>query len=112
MKNFKLIITVIALTLFVSSATFANATETTSSNQLRAEVVELLGSHPFDEIEEGVEATVSFMLNKEGEIVIISVDSDSEGIEEFVKGKLNYQKINTTGLKNGKIYEIPLTLVE
>ena len=112
MKNLKLIITVIALSLFVTSATYANETETTSSDQLSSQVAELLGNHPFDEVEEGIEATVSFMLNKEGEIVIVSVDSDSEGVEQFVKEKLNYQKVNTIGLKNGKIYEIPLTLVE
>lgn len=112
MKNLKLLICVIAISLFASSAAFANSTETTTSSQLRAEVVDLLGSHPFDEVEEGIEATVSFMLNKESEIVIISVDSNSQGVEEFVKEKLNYQKVNTTGLKNGKIYEMPITLVE
>ena len=115
MKNLKLLICVIAISLFASSAAFANSTETTTtSSQLRAEVVELLGSHPFEDIDvnESIEAKVLFMINKKSEVVVVSVESSTRGVESFIKEKLNYKKIKSTGLKNGEIYTIPLTFVE
>ena len=114
MKNLKLLICVIAISLFASSVAFANSTETTTSSQLRAEVVQLLGSHPFDDIDENesIEAKVLFIINKKSEVVVVSVESSTRGVESFIKEKLNYKKIKSTGLKNGEIYEIPLTLVE
>lgn len=113
MKNLKAFIAVIAMTLLVTSSAMANSsTETTSKEELRDEVVDLLGNHPFDDVDNTIEATVSFMLNKHNEIVVISVESRSEGVEGFVKQKLNYKKINAIGLKNGKIYELPVIIVE
>ena len=50
------------------------------------------------------------MINKEGEIVIVTVDSADENVALFVKGRLNYKKIDTEGLTKGQMYSMPLRI--
>lgn len=110
MKNLKSLITVIVFSLFVTTA-FANSSpETTSSEELSEEVSELLGSHSFTNLEKSIEAEFSFIVNKDNEIVILSVNTKSEGVETFVKRQLNYKKVNVVGLRTGKVYKMPITI--
>ncbi|MEJ6793090.1 MAG: hypothetical protein QNK89_10270 [Lacinutrix sp.] len=37
------------------------------------------------------------MLNKNKEIVVISVDTENEGLESYIKTRLNYSKLNLKG---------------
>ncbi len=53
-------------------------------------------------------AWVSFMVNDEHEIVVLTVRTDSEVVERFVKAKLNYQSVANTGLLPGSTYEVPI----
>lgn len=40
-------------------------------------------------------ATVKIMINSKNEIVVLSVDTDNELVDAFVKGRLNYKKVST-----------------
>lgn len=53
-------------------------------------------------------ATVKFMLNEENEIVVLTVDSQDERLEDFVKARLNYETVADQNLKVGKVYKIPI----
>jgi hypothetical protein len=57
---------------------------------------------------EELSALVSFMLNDEKEIIVLSVDTDDERLELFVKARLNYEKVTDQNLKEGKTYRIPI----
>jgi len=45
------------------------------------------------------------------EIVIISVNSEDKRVDTFVKGKLNYKKVHLNTKDEGKIYHMPLSIV-
>ena len=45
-------------------------------------------------------AHISFLVNNEREIVVLDVDSNSDYIEQLVKNRLNYQKINSSATLN------------
>ena len=110
MKNLKVLIAAITLTLFSTSTVFA-FTETTDKNNLRAEMVSLLGDQTSLELEsQTLKANVSFMINKKNQVVILSVDSKNKNIDTYVKSKLNYKSVNASGITKGKIYIIPLKL--
>jgi len=53
---------------------------------------------------------VSFMLNDENEIVVISVETEDDNVERFVKSRLNYQEVAST-LEQGKAYKVPVRIV-
>jgi hypothetical protein len=60
-------------------------------------------------VEKDTSAYVTFMLNREGEIVVLTVDTDDISVEHFVKARLNYHKLNTS-LEIGKEYKVPILL--
>ena len=59
---------------------------------------------------EELTALVSFMLNDEKEIIVLSVDTEDERLERFVKARLNYEKVVDQDLKEGKTYKVPVRL--
>ena len=115
MKNLKLTITAIALcftTLAASATEPKPVTKAETKKAFRTEIVSLIGTEAPDYLTNGqdVKARISLMLNNKNEVIVLSVDSKSSNVEEYVKGKLNYQEIKVKGLKKGEIYRVPLTI--
>ena len=76
---------------------------------LRTEIIKLLGNY---RVEETTTAEVSFMINRKGEIVVLSVESENEDLENYVKAALNYQSVEKTIAKRMKVYKLPLKMVK
>ena len=53
-------------------------------------------------------AMVRFTLNDDKEIIVLSVDTEDERLERFVKARLNYEKVGDQSLKEGKTYRVPI----
>ena len=72
----------------------------------------LLGSEFPDYLTDGknLTADISLMLNNKNELIVVSTSSNKESLDNFLKSKLNYQKINVKGLKKGQIYKVPFTI--
>ncbi len=58
--------------------------------------------------EDELNVWVSFTVNQEREIVVLTVRTDSETVERFVKAKLNYHSVGNTDLLPGSTYEVPI----
>lgn len=110
MKNLKVFITAIAITFFAVTTVSATSTETTSKNQLRTELIDLLGSFEQHIDQASITANVAFMLNNNNEIVVMSVDSDNKSVVAYVKSRLNYKKVNAPGISKGEVYVMPLKI--
>lgn len=109
MKNLKVVIAAITLTFFTTTA-FA-VTETTAKNNLRSEMVSLLGDKMSVELDyQSIKANVSFLINEKNQVVILSVDSNNNKVDTYVKGKLNYKKVSASGITKGKIYIMPIKI--
>ena len=110
MKKLKSIIAILAISL--STVFSANAAEKNPSEtkELRTEIVSILGDNIPIELQQPSTAEISFMINNQNEIVIISVDSDVNELNDFIKRKLNYKKIDIKGAKKGEIYKMPLRI--
>ncbi|GAA3574757.1 hypothetical protein [Snuella lapsa] len=59
-------------------------------------------------VKEDALAKVYFTINVKNEIVVLNVDSDLFALEEFIKSNLNYSKIKTKSVRQGKRYVIPV----
>lgn len=107
MKKLAVLFLVFALSTSTAFANNADDDKKKKDNQqLRTEIVNLLGSGETT-LNISCKAMVSFMINNEGEIVVISVDSKNNALESYVKRKLNYKKVSAK-IPNMKIYTLPL----
>ncbi|MFY0632067.1 MAG: hypothetical protein JXR05_17035 [Flavobacteriaceae bacterium] len=95
------------------TTTFANNDDDKRKEErkeLRTQIVKLLG-HYDGYSERDIKAEVTFMINKKGEIVIISVESTDANVASYVKSKLNYRFVKNTVTKGMKVYKLPLSIV-
>ena len=111
MKNLKLL--VLALGLFTFNISAANTNPVNPTDELRIEMVDLIGSHYMDEMEaDELGAEVLFTVNSNKEIIILSVDTDDDLLENHLKRRLNYKKVNHKPSKHGEIYLLPVKMVK
>lgn len=106
MKKVKVILVATALlfgTLLTTAAVPAPVTKTNFS----VEIGKLLENPNFDM---EVTTSVCFVINSDGEIVVLSVDTKNTIVERFIKSRLNYEKIKSRLIK-GKEYTVPVRIV-
>ena len=110
MKNLKLIIAIVVISISSVVSVAANTEPTEAKSDLRAQIVTLLGNHNYDLGSETLTAEISVMLNNKGELIVISVKTDDEQVESFVKSRLNYKKVSVKEIKKGTVYRVLLKL--
>ena len=100
----------LATALFATGTLLANPTENLKpTTNLSTQIHAMLESNSFD-VDNDLVADVRFTINKEGEIVVLSVDTQDEVLEGFVKGRLNYQKVDISNAKEGRLYTVPVRI--
>lgn len=104
----------VAAALLFSANAFATETEpnpVSPAPKVTAEIGNLLEDNNFVlEDNKDIQFSVRFTLNDAGEIVVLSVNTSEDKIESFVKARLNYQQVETTGMETGKTYEVPVRI--
>ncbi|MFS4416765.1 hypothetical protein [Maribacter sp. 2307ULW6-5] len=106
----KMRVLALGLMLLFSAGSFANANFPSPDGTLSEQIAKLLSQNPFSELKKEVTAQVRFTLNREGEIVVLSVTSDQEDMAAFVKSRLNYQKVVIAQVEEGKLYTVPVRI--
>ena len=98
--------------MFLSTvAIFANAPKKSEpTKNLSSQIGSLLQDNQFTIDDANLTANVLFTVNKNNEIVVISVDTENAVLESFVKGRLNYQKVEVAQNREGKMYTVPVRI--
>ena len=115
MRKFSLVL--VAAMLLTTGGIFANDSKTNPkkanpSKTLSTQIADLLDDNFFVLKEGDWTANVKFILNSANEIVVLSVDTDNHLLEGFVKSRLNYQKVELTGFREGKTFTVPVRITE
>lgn len=113
MKSLKTVIAAIAISLFTVfsvSASKTNPKKTTGTKTLRTELSYFIGNDIPFEINKTITAEVSFIINNNNEVVVLSIKSKVSELNSFLKRRLNYKKITVKGIKKGEVYIIPLKI--
>ena len=111
MKNLKLFIATLALIFAVQVSAATEEDPVAPNAQLRAELVELIGSECPFELEKGeCTAEVVFTVNSSGEVIVISIYSENSRAEKHVKSKINYKKVSHKPSKPGEFYLLPIRI--
>lgn len=99
---------VLMFVTLMSTSVFST-NENPTKEQIRTRIVELLANPNFT-LDKEVKTTVEFLINKNGEIVILNVNCDTEQVCHYVKSRLNYKFINNELKLKNHIYKMPLTI--
>jgi len=111
MKTLKL--TLLACAVFLLNVPNALANPVRPTDELRNEIVDIIGFGIFDNSNElEYSAEVVFTVNSEREIIVLSVNSENEEAEEYLRDKMNYKKVDHTPTKYGEIYLLPVKMVK
>ncbi len=108
----KINITLAIIALFTFSNVLANDINKVDEpkTELSRQIHTLLEENPF-EIQNDLEANVRLTFNQAGEIVILSIDADNAELASFVKGRLNYTKVDFSAGVEGKVYTLPVKVL-
>lgn len=83
---------VVALLLLSTNAVFATDTVDKHLKTFSTQIHKMLKKNTPDIDGQWVTAQVRFTMNREGEIVVLSVETPNIALEDFVKRRLNDQK--------------------
>lgn len=101
----------VALALFATMSAFATkGKKVTEEKNLTVQIYELLKEHNFELKSQELTAEVRFVINEEGELVVLSVKTDYDIVEGYVKNRLNYKKVQSEEIVPGKVYELPVRI--
>ena len=101
----------VALALFATMSAFATkGKKATEEKNLTGQIYELLKEHKFKLDSEELTAEVRFIVNEEGELVVLSVKTDHDIVEGYVKNRLNYKKVQSEEIVPGRVYELPVRI--
>ena len=109
----KLKIFMVAFALFAMNAYAADTDPVKPTDQLRAEIVDIIGQNcPYEYDKNECTAEVLFTVNTNSEIIILTVISPNPKAESYLKSKLNYKKVSHTPKREGEVYLLPLKMVK
>jgi hypothetical protein len=110
----KISVVLIAIMLLSSVSSFANRNpkKAQMAKDLSTQIAELLTDNNFVITKNDLTANVSFTMNKNGEMVVLMVETDNPVLEGFVKSRLNYKKVDLTNFREGQTYTVPIRITE
>lgn len=109
MKRFKLFLAAFALT--ISTVAFGNASSEFNFEENRRNIshqIEQMLSDSGLVIEEDFTVTVIFKMTGERKIEIRAIDSPNEEVSDFLRKRLENQKLHGNSWDINKIYELPV----
>jgi hypothetical protein len=78
------------------------------AKSLSYQIKDLIGKDAIKVGDQDLKGKILFTLNKDREIVVLSVEADTKQMEYFLKSRLNYKKVDVGNWKEGKKYLVPV----
>lgn len=108
MKQSKLIL---MLAIFMSTVVMANVDPRPSTKEISKQLSFILGTPDFRLTQDAIVANVRFKVNSESEIVVLTVKSENELVESYIKSRMNYRKVEISGLVKGQEYTVDVRIL-
>ena len=108
MKKVNVILVALALSIGTLTS-YAAVDPVVTTSETTKEIGKLLKDPGF-EVNTDINAMVTFVINKNGKIVVLSVDCETKTICKFIKNRLNYNELGSE-LEKGKEYKVPVRIV-
>ena len=75
---------------------------------LSYQIKNLIGHDVIKVQDQDLKGKILFIINKDQEIVVLSVEADTREMETYIKGSLNYKKVAIGKWVEGKKYLVPI----
>jgi len=108
MNNLKSYFATFLFVGFFAFSSFANNTPSEKPETVNVQISKLLKGMEVENVENTKTIYVDFMLNDKAEIIVVST-SDKD-LDDTLKSKLNYKKIEAPQLDRFKKYTIPVKI--
>jgi uncharacterized membrane protein YgcG len=105
----KLSVILLAFVLLIGTGISAASVELKKDKKTVSQEIGMLLKDANIDLEVDVNAYVTFMINEEAEIVVLTIDTKDEMIERFIKSRLNYHKLQNE-LIPGQEYQVPIRI--
>ena len=110
MRTIKTLLLVVALTFSGVLAASNNAKEKRAESVALTEEIGNLLKGPSFILDKEVLANVKVTINKNNEIVVLSVDTEENYISSFIKNRLNYNELPATFKSDTKTFIVPVRI--
>jgi Cdc6-like AAA superfamily ATPase len=110
MRTIKTLLLVVALTFSSVLVASTNLEEKKTESVVITDEVGKLLKNPSFLVEKDVIANVTLIINKNNEIVVLSVDCDENYLVSFIKSRLNYNELPTSIKTDGKTFVVPVRI--
>lgn len=107
-KTIKALLLVVAIAF--SSALYASDKPTKDTSSSISEEIGQLLKNPNFTVEEDILANVKVFFNEDNEIVVLTVNSESEYIDSYIKSRLNYKKMSNGVNNKNRYYIVPVRI--
>ncbi|MGM5469899.1 hypothetical protein ACS386_06445 [Flavobacteriaceae bacterium LMO-SS05] len=108
MKTIKTLLLVAAIA-FSSVLSASDNPKNETSDAISQEIGKLLKNPNFS-VENDVFAKVKVLFNQDNEIVVLSVDSETKGIDSYIKSRLNYKELSKDVNNKNRYYIVPVRI--
>lgn len=106
MKQLKTLLLAVLIT--ASSVLSASNEDKKADSVVITEEIGKLLKDPSFLVDKDIVADVTLTLNKNNEIVVLSVDSNELYVENFIKSRLNYKEIPVAFSSKERTYKVPV----
>ncbi|MBT8235385.1 MAG: hypothetical protein KJO04_04260 [Bacteroidia bacterium] len=108
MRKFSLFL--VAVCMLAAGSLYANNETLKDPKKGLSQQIDLLLDKYEFEVTEDLTAVVKFTLNADQEIVVLTVETSDASLEAYVKGRLNYQKVELENFREGRMYTVPVRI--
>lgn len=109
MKQLKTLLLALAIT--VSGVLSASNEDKKAASVVITEEIGKLLKDPNFLVDKEIVASVTLTLNKNNELVVLSVDSEELYVEDFIKSRLNYKELPLTYSGTDKTFKVPVRVI-
>lgn len=106
MKQLKTLL--LAVAIIASGTLYASDDDKKADSVVITEEIGKLLKDPSFLVDKDIVANVTLTLNKNNEIVVLSVDSNELYVENFIKTRLNYKEMPSTFSSGEKTFKVPV----
>jgi hypothetical protein len=103
-----LFLSALMIGLFSFSSYAGDPVTKEDKSNVSTQIQKLLNGLDFNSMSNDETLKIDFMLNSKGEIIVISTNNKS--MDESLKLKLNYKKLNAKNLETFKTYTVPVKI--
>lgn len=106
MKQLKTLLLAVAIT--ASGVLAASNEDKKADSVVITEEIGKLLKDPSFLVDKDIVADVTLTLNKNNEMVVLSVDSNEQYVENFIKSRLNYKELPATFSSKERTFKVPV----